>query len=698
MFAPPLDREARGTRRALLVLVLLAALPFLDALCGDFTYDSKLIVRDNDRIATPSHFGQIFTTHYFGGPLATGTAYRPLLLVTYALQRWTTGLATWPFHVVNVLLHAAATGLLFLWLLALGFPRPPSFAAAALFAAATIHVEAVTEIVGRADLLAALAVFGAGLLWLEATPPGGFRPRRYAACLAVILLGVFTKENAVVAPGVILLAEMLRGGRGAEPLGRLRAVAVGRPLAVLGLFAPIGVLFAVRMAVLQGFLISKHAGIFDLENPLVLLRPLVRVAAAAGLLFRYAGKTLLPIGLSADHSAYALPLPATLAEPRAFLALAALLLSALGTGLLWRRRPLAAFGLALFFVTMLPTSNLLFPIGTVYAERLVYLPSAGVFAALAGLLVPRERAVPRPARLRWREGLLAAAVLAYGAGTLVRNRVYRDDTTLYQDMIRKVPRSAKAHYNLAFDAQRRKDMKTAKAHFAIATEIFPRHYDAWASLGRIAWDEGRPADAVPYYRKSVEVFPGYENGRWGLAKTLEAEGKRGEARAAFEEGLKALPDSYPLAYHYARLLTEDDRIEEAETAWRRAITVGKGAARAHLGLAELLARVGREEDAWTEARRALKVEPGLVDARLFLAERYERAGKTLGAAGELGRALRSDRGNARVDRLLRELVARHPEMKARVVFTLEAASRQAPAATKAPGSSSAPGRAAREGS
>lgn len=672
MSAAPPDPQKRERRRALLALVLLAVLPYLNALTGEFTYDDKLIVRDNGRIASPSHFGEIFTTHYFGGALATGTAYRPLLLVTFALQRWTTGATVWPFHAVNVFLHALATALLFLWLLRLGFCRAPAQAVAALFAVATIHVEAVTGIVGRADLLAAVTVLGAALLWLRATERSRLRVGPYLGCLALILCGVFTKENAVVAPGVILLGELFRGGRGAEPVSRLRAVIASRPAATAGLLAPIGVLFAARAIVLQGFLISKHAGIFDLENPLVLAPPLVRVAGAAGLLFRYVAKTLVPVGLSADHSAYALPMPQTLREPAAVLPIAALLLAALATGLLWRRRPLAAFGSALFFGAMLPTANILFPIGTIYAERLMYLPSAGVFAAAVGLLVPRERAVPRPSRLRWHEALVLIAVLAYSAGTLSRNLVYRNDTTLYADMVRKVPRSAKAHYNVAFDAQRRKDLATAKEHFRIATEIFPRYYDAWASLGRIVWDEGRPEEAIPLYRKSVEVFSTYENGRWGLAKTLQAAGRRADAEAAFEEGLRLLPDSYPLAFHLAQLLTDEDRVPEAETAWRRAIAVGKGAGRPHVALARLLVRVGREEEAWTEARKALAAEPGLVEARLFLAERYEEAGRILGAGGELSRARRSDPSDAGVTALLLELAGRHPSLRPRVRLALAA--------------------------
>ena len=72
-------------------LALLALLPFLNALPYDFTYDDKLIIRDDERIATPAHVGEIFTTQYFGGELTSAQNYRPVLLLTYAVQEWIHG-------------------------------------------------------------------------------------------------------------------------------------------------------------------------------------------------------------------------------------------------------------------------------------------------------------------------------------------------------------------------------------------------------------------------------------------------------------------------------------------------------------------------------------------------------------------------------------------------------------------------------
>ncbi len=118
-----------------------------------------------------------------------------------------------------------------------------------------------------------------------------------------------------MAPGVILLGELFRGGRGRSPREAWRGIPPSARWGLAGFAVPLAALFAVRFVVIKGFLISKEAGIFELENPLVVMSFPVRAVNALSLALRYLGKTFLPIHLSADHSAYALPLVRSLREP-----------------------------------------------------------------------------------------------------------------------------------------------------------------------------------------------------------------------------------------------------------------------------------------------------------------------------------------------------------------------------------------------
>ncbi|MGE5345634.1 MAG: tetratricopeptide repeat protein, partial [Acidithiobacillales bacterium] len=622
------SKALRGpSRLEALLLALVAVLPFLNGLPADFTYDDKLIIRDDERIAEPSRVREIFTTQYFGGPLTSAQNYRPVVLLTYAVERWIHGNRPMYFRAVNIALHAAATVALAAWLLALGFPRGPSLAVSALFAVVPIHVEAVTSLVGRAEALSALLVLLAACLWIRATESGRLKAVPYTATLLLFLIAVFVKESAVVFPGLLVLGELFRGGRWRGLRATWRETEPRVRAALLGYLGPLAVLFAVRWIVLKGFLISREAGIWELENPLVALPAPLRIGNALTLAVRYVTKTLVPLGFSADHSGLALTLASSLVQPRAW---GGALLLALVLAAAWRvraGRPLALFGTLLFLGSLFPASNVPFVIGTIYAERLMYLPAAGVLAALTGFLSPPRLEVPRPSRWPWRPALLAATLLAWGAVAAARNLVWRDDRALFTDMVEKFPRSAKAHYNLAYDAGRRGDTALQKSELETAVTLFPNYYDAWASLGKIAWTEERWDEAIADYRRSVEISPTYENGCWGLAKTLEAAGRPDEARVAFDEAARAVPGSYAIAWHRAAFLEANGKLDEAVAEWRRAIPLGGGATSAHLALARLLVRRGKPGDrteAWKEARRALVSDPACADARQFLAEQQER--------------------------------------------------------------------------
>src|SRR5204863_7486006 len=132
-----------------------------------------------------------FALPYFPAKLDT-SVYRPLAIATYALD-WSVGSAGW-FHAVNLMWHIGASVLV-----ALRARRwagdAAGLVAGLVFAVHPVHVEAVANVVGRNELMAAvftlLAVYAAlehgSVLWS-------------AAALAAAVL---SKENGAVAPGLI---------------------------------------------------------------------------------------------------------------------------------------------------------------------------------------------------------------------------------------------------------------------------------------------------------------------------------------------------------------------------------------------------------------------------------------------------------------------------------------------------------------
>jgi protein O-mannosyl-transferase len=613
-----LKREGRLQAGLLLAACLLT---YANALSGAFTYDDKAVVRDNLLIRSPGSAAQLFRTSYFGWPRGVGANYRPVLMLSYAAQWWVHGNRVEVYHAVNVLLHAAVTLAFWLLLRQLRIGDAAAFAGALLFAVHPVHVEAVTSVVGRGETLAALFVLGFLLLGLAAAR-GRRRLLLLAGAFGCYVLGTLTKESAVVAPALGFLTLLAAGE------GKLRArirFAFSRGLWLyVGSAAALLAVLALRRAVL-GTALSGVGGIYELENPLAPLPLLPRAWNAALILVRYAGRIAFPLELTADESAWSLPL-AMGRSPLALLGVGLLASAAVLALVSFSRRPPAGFGLLLYVLAFLPASNLLFPIGTVFAERLAYLPSAGLCLvlglAIAGAADQRELS-------RRRRVALAVIAVLFGARAAVRNTIWRSDDALFANSIRTSPRSAKAWYNDALNAVDRDDPRRGLDHARRAIEIYPNYWDALAVKGRAERDLKFFAESEASYQKAVELNDTYENGWYGLGMTREAAGDLAGAEDAFASGLDEVETSFPLAYHLARIRTALGS-ETVEQDWNRALGLFPGSVAARLGYAGWLSARGREADARRQWREALRRAPANLEALKGLADSNARLGFSLG--------------------------------------------------------------------
>jgi len=691
--------DPRGKRppAAWTFLILAAcAVCYANGLTGDYTYDDKAIVRDNVRIRSPRSVEQIFTTPYFGGLRGQGTGYRPVLLLSYAAQWWVHGDSRIGFHAANLALHALAALLLLRLLLRLGVPPPVALGSALLFAVHPIHVEAVASLVGRGETLAAVFVL-AGLLIALRFYRGPRRAAALAGATVCYALGVLTKESAAIVPALALLA-FWRLEEG-SPGRRLRvALARGWPLFAAAVPVLAGV-FALRRFVLGGYLKSQAFPIFEVENPLAPLADGPRVAGAAAILLRYLGRLFLPLRLSADESAWSIPVgrgPTPL-HAAALLLLAGLLAAAIAKE---RARRDVAFGVLFLAAAFAPAANVLFPTGTIFAERLAYLPSAGFCLALASLLLPAAGA---PDSIRRRSaGVFWIVALAFAARTVVRNPVWRDDETLFAESVRSSPESAKTHYNFAWVSAEAGNLPRALDHYTRATRIYPRYFDAWAGKGLMEQKLGMLAEAEASFLESLRIAPAYENGFFRLGVVRELRGDLLGAERAYSDGLAKKPESPPLAFRWAGLRARLDR-PSAEADWRRAVSIARGASAFRLGLARWLLGRGRPEDARQEARKVLRRNPRDLAALSLLADANARDGRRFAEGLAVEKILRLTRARGDLDRL-RRVAAEDPGYRARLDSVSERLRRLAPQAftgaprgARPPVSSSSAGVPARAG-
>src|SRR6185436_17495008 len=205
MWTPVPDRRPLSPLLVLAGLTAVVLLAYGGTLRNGFTFDDHAIIVQNSLIKRMEYRPTLLTSDYWAGVRDPGAAptihaglYRPLVLLSFAVNHAAAGLSPWSYHLINVLLHLGVTWLLYAVARQLEFSLQAALAAALLFALHPIHAEAVAGVVGRAELLMSAGVL-AGLLW-------GMQGRLWLS-LAAFFLALLSKEQAVMLPALLLLYE-----------------------------------------------------------------------------------------------------------------------------------------------------------------------------------------------------------------------------------------------------------------------------------------------------------------------------------------------------------------------------------------------------------------------------------------------------------------------------------------------------------
>ena len=430
---------ATADRRWLTAFVLCALtfLAFLSSFDAGFPLDNRPLLMSDPRIreATLHNIGLILS-HGYWWPTGEAGLYRPFTTLTYLFNYAVLGNSAAGYHWINLLLHMG--NVLLLWALALKLVRTPAPAAflAGLWAVHPLVTESVTNIVGRADLLAGMSTIGGLLLYMKGTEAVGRRKAAWFVALGLVtLIGVFSKESAVAIVGVIAIYELIWWRERRQWRGLIYGmIATGIPVALM---------LAARWRVLSRSLPAEFP---FLDNPITAADFITAKLTALKVTAHYLWLVLWPAGLSSDYSYPQIPLASgTAGDWAAWLTVAAAV-ALIALCARWSRT-------ALFFALMavgafLPASNLLFPIGTIMAERLFYVPLMGVLACLV------IAAFWIAARFRVERGVpvaLAALALALAARTYARNLDWKDDRSLAEASLKAAPNSYKLHNALAKD-------------------------------------------------------------------------------------------------------------------------------------------------------------------------------------------------------------------------------------------------------
>ena len=574
----------RMTPAAIAAVAIVAMLVYANSIVNGFVLDDRFVVNDNPLVHQLSGIWRAWIMPYWP-PQHPAGQYRPLTIVSFTIDWVLSGGDPRWFHAMNVMWHAAASVLV--WALLRRMLSPAgALAGALLFAVHPVHVEAVSNVVGRAELMA--ATFALATLVAHS--------RRHWSAIPLFLLALASKESAIVTLGLAVAWDLVIERDPRVAFRDRRWLYAGYLVGVAALAVALAAVFAGRRFVDVAVLwINADTG--------------VRLLTMLGVVVHYVRLMIAPTSLSADYNPRVINLEHSLSLP--VIAGAVILFAwGLGVAIAWRRSRPAAYGLLWFAIAVSPVSNVLFASGIVLAERTLYLPSVAI-ALLGGLAL--ERLAPRRTSLTL--AVATVVVLLFAARTWTRTPVWRSNRVLILTTADEVPQSYKIHHRMAGILMNLRDTVSANKEYALATHLFPGDPYLYREVAEAALQQRDPRRALAALDTAIQLMPDHASPH---LRRGDAHFMLGNWSGAIESARRAYalaPDSIRALVIVATAHRASGDPAAALATYRDAVRSHPNAWLLHAGLAGLLLEQGDVAGARAEADQAMNLSRGSPEAR-----------------------------------------------------------------------------------
>jgi tetratricopeptide (TPR) repeat protein len=503
----------------LLGLILFAAivLAYQPVWYAGFVWDDGTHITANPCIIGPLGLTEIWTTQ--------AASICPLVLTTFWVEDAFWGLDPLPFHLVDLLLHAACA--ILLWRVLRSLQVPGAWLGAALWGLHPLQVESAAWISETKNTQSCLFYLLAILFFIK-----HLRPRKagepagsngsYALTLLFAALAMASKTSTMVLPAVLGLGAWWVEGR-----WRPRTLLKLMPILAMSVMAG-----ALTLWPQPGSDATGSAGIGNWPE---------RLARAGDIIWFYMDKLAWPYPLNAVYPRWEI----NGKQWSSYLPSLAVLIV---LGVLWLKRRSWSrpylFAFCYFIAVLSPFLGCIdgsFWRFSFVEDHLQYLAGmAPLAAAGAGLFRLSERVLPRKWQLQ--SGLCVGLLLVLGILSWARAGVFENEETLWTDTLAKNPNCWAGYNNLGAVLYQKGQLDDAMAYYRKALEINPRYAEAHSNLGAALWQKGQVAEAEAHFQKALEISPNNAGAHFNLGLAYFRQGQMNLAIAQFQEALRLKPE------------------------------------------------------------------------------------------------------------------------------------------------------------
>jgi tetratricopeptide (TPR) repeat protein len=626
------------------LILLFTFLAYSNTFHVPFQFDDEPGIVNNQILKDLRYFLEPTKTEGFRGHFEYNTFKgRYFGYLTFALNYRLHGLDVTGYHIVNLLIHMTNAMLVYLFALLTfrtpslqnstlrQFDRHIALFTALLFACHPIQTQAVTYIWQRLTSLTTLFCLLCLVLYirvrLNQTEGRGASAAStwglYLLCLIAAVFAMKSKEIAFMLPVVVVLYEVIFFAG-----DKKRRVMLLIPLLLTMLIVPLTILGIDRPAGdLIGDVSEVTRGNTDLSRRSYLFTE-IRVIST------YLRLLVFPVSQNLD---YDYPVYTSIFESGVFFSLCFLLIIA-GGGLflLYRTRKgtspllIVSYGILWFFLNLMVESSVI-PLNNVIFEHRIYLPSIGVFLGVSTVcFMGMERLKGKGAKAT--VGILAVIVVVLAGSTYARNRVWQDEVSLWDDVVKKSPDKPRAHNNLG-TAYRYKGLHNrAIEHYQRAIQLDPDYAYAYNNLGTAYRSRGQTDRAIENFRKAITLNPSYADAYNNLGSVYYSLGQTDRAIEHFKQAVQIYPNYLNPHMNLGIAYQAKGLIEKAEEQYSLVIRLDTSYADAYNNLGNIYQSMGKINKAVEHYRIAINLKPDVSGIHFNLGTAHK-------SLGLLGRAI-----------------------------------------------------------
>ncbi len=574
------------------IIVILGIIIYSNSFNCAFHYDDGLHIVNNAKIR---NIGDVNAWWNY--------SQRPISMFSFVLNYHFNKLDVWGYHLVNLLIHLITTGLVW-WFAFLIFSSPAlkehpvvknkfllSFFISLLFLAHPLATQSVTYIMQRQNAMAAMFYFLSIILYMKGRMSDKEIWKKYllfAGSLIFMILGVFSKENAFTIPLSIILVEFF--------FLRTRKISINfKDYRVI-----LAIVFLIGLAVL---VLSRFSfDMFDIRKPSDIegrnytITPLNYLFTEFWVILKYIQLLIFPINQSLDHD---IRISNNFFELRTIISFLVLLGLVVWAVFLFKKHRIFSFGIIWFLLTLSIESSII-PLDDFIYEHRTYLPSFGFFLIISIVIY----------NLLWQKNkniaisIFVLLVIISSIASHQRNNVWKDDITLWSDVVLKSPGKARPLINRGLAYANLGQLDKALADLSKAADIAPSAYIFW-NRGIIyssiqQWDK-----AIADYSSLVKIDTGNTDAYFNRAVAYDNSGDHDKAYDDYSKVIKQKP-SYLGAFNNRGVINDNrGQLDKAIDDYTHAIWIDSNYSPAYENRANVYKEKGQPFAAIIDYTRAI---------------------------------------------------------------------------------------------